>query len=48
MVLYPGKYRVGVDVDGSVGWEFELVGDEMMLDGWPAKSAVTNGTMAAR
>ncbi len=39
MVLYPGSYKLGVDVDGSVEWEFSLVGDEIALDSWPAAPA---------
>lgn len=39
LVLYPGSYRLGVDVDGLVGWNFTLVGEEVVLDRWPAKPA---------
>ncbi|PMD13033.1 glycoside hydrolase family 3 protein [Hyaloscypha hepaticicola] len=42
VVLYPGSYRLGVDVDGSVAWEFSLVGEEAILDSWPAAPAFGN------
>ncbi len=42
VVLYPGSYRLGIDVDGSVAWEFSLVGDEAILDSWPAAPAFGN------
>ena len=42
VVLYPGSYRLGVDVDGAVAWEFTLVGDEATLDSWPAAPAFRN------
>ncbi|KAH7363882.1 glycoside hydrolase superfamily [Rhexocercosporidium sp. MPI-PUGE-AT-0058] len=37
LVLYPGKYRVAVDIDGSVGWDFTLTGTPVTLDSWPAE-----------
>lgn len=49
LVLYPGSYRLGIDVDGKVGWNFTLVGDEAVLDKWPAAPAFGssgNGTVA--
>jgi beta-D-xylosidase 4 len=36
VILYPGQYRLGIDVDGNVGWDFNLVGDTAVLDSWPA------------
>lgn len=42
-VLYPGSYRLGIDVDGSVGWEFSLVGDHAVLDSWPEPPAPVTG-----
>jgi beta-D-xylosidase 4 len=36
VILYPGQYRLGIDVDGNVGWDFNLVGDAAVLDSWPA------------
>lgn len=42
VVLYPGTYRLGIDVDGSVGWEFTLVGEEAVLDRWPTPPAFGN------
>lgn len=41
-VLYPGSYKLGIDVDGSVAWDFTLVGDEATLDSWPAAPAFGN------
>jgi beta-D-xylosidase 4 len=48
VVLYPGTYRLGIDVDGSVGWEFTLVGEEAVLDCWPTPAFGNpgNGTAA--
>lgn len=49
LVLYPGSYRLGIDVDGEVGWNFTLVGEEVVLDSWPAPPAFGspgNGTVA--
>ncbi|KAL2060348.1 hypothetical protein VTL71DRAFT_9743, partial [Oculimacula yallundae] len=40
LVLYPGTYRVAVDVDGSVGWNFTLTGTAVTLDSWPAEPKV--------
>jgi len=37
LVLWPGDYRVAVDVDGGVGWNFTLTGEEVKLDSWPAQ-----------
>ncbi|ETN38164.1 uncharacterized protein HMPREF1541_07788 [Cyphellophora europaea CBS 101466] len=34
-VLYPGRYRVEVDVPVQDVWEFELTGGEVVLDEWP-------------
>lgn len=48
-MLYPGSYRLGIDVDGEVGWNFTLVGEEVVLDKWPAPPAFGssgNGTVA--
>jgi hypothetical protein len=39
--LYPGSYRVEVDVPAQDAWEFELTGNEVVLDRWPQKQ---NGT----
>lgn len=50
-MLFPGEYRVGIDVDGSVGWNFTLVGESVVLDSWPAPPAsrsAGNGTVAGR
>ncbi|KAK4128066.1 glycoside hydrolase family 3 protein [Parathielavia appendiculata] len=36
-VLYPGRYKISLDVNGdSSGFEFELVGEQVVLDQWPA------------
>jgi xylan 1,4-beta-xylosidase len=42
MVLYPGSNRLGVDIHGSVTWEFSLVGEEANFDSWPAAPAFGN------
>lgn len=42
MVLYPGNYRLAIDVDGAVGWNFTLVGKEAVLNSWPAAPAFGN------
>jgi beta-D-xylosidase 4 len=42
VVLYPGSYRLGVDVDRAVAWEFTLVGDQATLDSWRAAPAFGN------
>ncbi len=42
VALYPGSYRLGIDVDGSVAWEFSLVGEEAILDSLPAAPAFGN------
>ncbi len=42
VVLYPGTYRLGIDTDGSVGWDFTLVGEQAVLDSWPAAPAFGN------
>jgi xylan 1,4-beta-xylosidase len=42
VVLYPGTYRLGVDVDERVGWEFTLLGEAAVLDRWPAPPAFGN------
>jgi hypothetical protein len=34
-VLYPGKYKLGLDVDGRSEIGFELQGAEAVLDWWP-------------
>ena len=34
-VLYPGMYRIEIDVPVLAMWEFELTGNEVMLDEWP-------------
>ena len=34
-ILYPGNYRIEVDVPGVDSWEFQLTGGEYMLDEWP-------------
>ena len=34
-ILYPGKYRLLLDEPSQVVWEFELTGDEVVLDVWP-------------
>ncbi|KAI0021621.1 beta-glucosidase [Xylariomycetidae sp. FL0641] len=34
-VLYPGSYRLEVDVPEQDSWEFEVRGDEVRLDSWP-------------
>jgi len=36
MVLWPGDYKVGVDIDGGVSWSFTLTGEKRVLDTWPA------------
>lgn len=41
-ILYPGTYRFEVDVPAQDSWEFELTGDEIVLDRWPQKQ---NGMM---
>lgn len=35
LVLYPGDYKVVVDVDGKDEWSFTLKGEEAVLDRWP-------------
>ncbi|ESZ91881.1 glycoside hydrolase family 3 protein [Sclerotinia borealis F-4128] len=40
LVLYPGDYRVLVDVDGMDEWGFTLTGEEAVLDSWPERKAV--------
>jgi beta-D-xylosidase 4 len=42
-ILYPGKYRFEVDVPVQSAWEFELTGNEVVLDRWPQRG---NGTHA--
>lgn len=37
LVLWPGSYRVELDVDGKVGWNFTITGDSKVLDSWPAR-----------
>lgn len=47
-MLYPGNYRLAIDVDGAVGWNFTLAGKEVTLDSWPAPPAFGspgNGTV---
>jgi xylan 1,4-beta-xylosidase len=39
IVLWPGQYRLAVDVDGRVGWNFTLTGTQVTLDSWPAAPA---------
>lgn len=39
LVLYPGSYRLDIDIDGQVGWNFTLVGESVVLDSWPAPPA---------
>jgi len=34
-VLYPGEYRLLVDVPTQATWDFKLVGEESVLDHWP-------------
>ncbi|RAL62891.1 hypothetical protein DID88_004732 [Monilinia fructigena] len=40
LVLYPGDYKVVVDIDGKDEWSFILKGEEVILDSWPEKSTV--------
>ncbi|KAB8304044.1 hypothetical protein EYC80_005390 [Monilinia laxa] len=40
LVLYPGDYKVVVDIDGKDEWGFTLKGEEVILDSWPEKSTV--------
>jgi beta-D-xylosidase 4 len=44
MVLWPGQYKVTLDVDGTAGWNFTLVGEKTVLDAWPAAPAAGNST----
>lgn len=44
MVLWPGQYKVTLDVDGTAGWNFTLVGEKAVLDAWPAAPATGNST----
>ncbi|KAF7868416.1 hypothetical protein EAF04_004948 [Stromatinia cepivora] len=37
LVLFPGDYRVRVDVDGKDEWSFSLRGEEVVLDRWPER-----------
>lgn len=37
LVLWPGTYKVLLDVDGVDEWEFEIGGEEQVLDSWPAR-----------
>ncbi|KAE8454440.1 hypothetical protein EG329_000062 [Mollisiaceae sp. DMI_Dod_QoI] len=39
LVLYPGSYSLGVDIDGKASWNFTLVGEQAVLDSWPAPPA---------
>ncbi|KPI44493.1 putative exo-1,4-beta-xylosidase bxlB [Cyphellophora attinorum] len=34
-ILYPGSYRIQIDVPVLATWEFELTGAETVLDHWP-------------
>lgn len=45
-VLYPGSYRLVLDLDEKVMVDFTLTGDEKVLDAWPAAPAdrVGDGT----
>lgn len=38
-VLYPGRYEFFVDIDGEVGYEFELEGDEVVVEKFPQPGA---------
>ncbi|KAM0314895.1 hypothetical protein ACHAO8_004372 [Botrytis cinerea] len=38
LILYPGDYKVVVDIDGKDEWSFTLTGEEALLDSWPEKS----------
>lgn len=42
-VLYPGRYRVEIDVPVLDTWEFELAGSEVMLDEWPQERSAWSG-----
>lgn len=35
LVVYPGEYRMLVDVPTKAEWKFQLKGDELVLDKWP-------------
>lgn len=37
LVLYPGDYRVVLDIDGKAEWGFTLTGEEVVLDSWPER-----------
>lgn len=37
LVLFPGTYRVELDLDGSVGWNFTISGEQVTLDSYPAR-----------
>jgi len=45
-ILFPGSYRFEVDVPAQAVWEFELEGEQVVLDAWPRKGR-ENGTMVA-
>ena len=42
-ILFPGSYRFEIDVPAQSVWEFELEGEEVILDAWPRKR--NNGTV---
>ncbi|TGO36934.1 hypothetical protein BHYA_0111g00340 [Botrytis hyacinthi] len=42
LILYPGDYKVVVDIDGRDEWSFTLTGEEALLDSWPEKKGSVN------
>ena len=44
LVLWPGKYTLVLDVDGRDTWDFEITGDEVVLE---KLAAARNGTNRA-
>ena len=44
-ILYPGNYRILIDVPTQAEWAFELAGDEYVLDRWPQQQWNTSLVM---
>lgn len=38
LTLWPGKYRLVLDIDDKAGWDFEITGDQVVLEKLPPKS----------
>ncbi|SPO00072.1 related to xylan 1,4-beta-xylosidase [Cephalotrichum gorgonifer] len=37
LVLFPGKYKIVLDIDDRDVWEFSIEGEQEVLDSWPAR-----------